>query len=593
MNRFVSGLGQYHSEKNGTPYELLSWSQVQEFVDNPQQVDKKYARWIIPSCVLSRSAEEQRQKGQYSMLWFDFDEASKTLEEIAEITNKIGAAYELYTSRSATELTQKCRLLIPLKSQASFTDWHFMQKTINDWFDKHGVKPDRANKKANQLCYLPNKGTYYKAIHKRHGEALTPFRAIEPMTDISMFNSIYKVEDILQAALYRHDGKNNWRHPESESGSYSASVKDGRVFTLSDSDPLANKDGKAHDAFSAYETLFGKIENKSKAVTLDQFSITGRSKEMRLNMLQERHALKDLAIVGQWTTFYAAPNTGKTLLTLWLLVEQVKDNVIQGQNVYYVNADDGYKGAVEKLEIAETVNINVLTPNENGFKTSILVELLQRMAETKDAKNKIVVLDTLKKFTDPMDKKKSSYFGNVCRQFVLAGGTIICLAHTNKRKANDGSSIHGGTSDIIDDCDCAYIIEQLGSDTAEFVNIKARGNVADRAAFKYSNEKKDYYELFDSVQRLGETERRYEKQKSDIQSKKERDLELINAIVEFIGEEEKLKGDVVEHIYSLGLSTKQRIVSVLDKWDNVAGGNWQSRKGDRNSILYRKQISFF
>ena len=41
---------------------------------------------------------------------------------------------------------------------------------------------------------------------------------------------------------------------------------------------------------------------------------------------------------------YAKPNTGKTLLVIWMLIQAIKDKKIDGKNVHYINADDDYKG---------------------------------------------------------------------------------------------------------------------------------------------------------------------------------------------------------------------------------------------------------
>ena len=65
-------------------------------------------------------------------------------------------------------------------------------------------------------------------------------------------------------------------------------------------------------------------------------------------MLEDIFVLPDIALLGQWTNIYAAPNTGKTLLTLWLLKENLLSNSLDGDFVFIVNADDNFRGIVEK-----------------------------------------------------------------------------------------------------------------------------------------------------------------------------------------------------------------------------------------------------
>jgi len=60
-----------------------------------------------------------------------------------------------------------------------------------------------------------------------------------------------------------------------------------------------------------------------------------------------------LAIFGQSTIFYAKPNAGKTLMVIYLLKESIKAGKINGEDVFYINADDTYRGLVQKLMIAE------------------------------------------------------------------------------------------------------------------------------------------------------------------------------------------------------------------------------------------------
>ena len=62
-----------------------------------------------------------------------------------------------------------------------------------------------------------------------------------------------------------------------------------------------------------------KIHHQGQATALDRlhgFSITGNSAAMRQQMLDDVFILQDMALLGQWTTLYASPNTGKTLITL-------------------------------------------------------------------------------------------------------------------------------------------------------------------------------------------------------------------------------------------------------------------------------------
>ncbi|RLA42562.1 MAG: hypothetical protein DRR42_23210, partial [Gammaproteobacteria bacterium] len=189
------------------------------------------------------------------------------------------------------------------------------------------------------------------------------------------------------------------------------------------------------------------------------FAINESSESMEERMLADKYVLGRMAIMGQFTVFYAAPNAGKTLITIKLLTERLAAGGIDGRNVFYINADDTYKGLVIKRKLAETYGFSILAPGHNDFKPDMLAEVLRNRVAAGTATECIVILDTLKKFTDLMSKSVSTAFGNVIRAFITSGGTVIGLAHVNKYKNDDGESVYSGTTDIVDDSDCAYIID--------------------------------------------------------------------------------------------------------------------------------------
>lgn len=300
--QLCSGAGQFHTNepdpsnpgKRLTPYNPITWQDVLALVDTPQQVDKGAAQWLIPSTLHSRSFAAQEQRGEYWALWFDLDTAPPSADALlAAMPEVIGVAdFEVYSSRSATPELPKWRGLIPLSEPLSGGDWALAQEAINDRLEAQGITPDRVSQRTAQLCYLPNRGEHYQSHSKRDGvrfnalaelgaaieakrqqqreaearlgaerEAAAAKRASLRMADapdaIGAFNRAYSVQEVLAQAGYKQRG-NTFCHPNSASGSYSASVRDGRVHTLSGSDPLytGGGGGGAHDAFSAFTVLF-------------------------------------------------------------------------------------------------------------------------------------------------------------------------------------------------------------------------------------------------------------------------------------------------------------------------------------------------
>ena len=298
---FCSGTGQFHTDEEGKdnrkPYLLITLEEIRRLVDNPQQVDKSLAQWLIPSTLQSRKFKEQEANGEFWMLWGDIDKNAIGIHGTPKRIETMipGYDYEIYTSKSATQGNQKCRILILLNKPLSGSDWVICQRILNDKLESNGIIPDRASERPAQLCYLPNSGEYYGSKSKRNGAFFDPAfqwadeiknkqdeitlkaAELERLSNeaklrretfksnsgtsshdlIGAFNQTYTVQEILLQAGYDQIG-DTFRHPKSESGSYSASVRDGRVHSLSSNDPLytGGSGGGAHDAFSTFTEVF-------------------------------------------------------------------------------------------------------------------------------------------------------------------------------------------------------------------------------------------------------------------------------------------------------------------------------------------------
>ena len=108
---------------------------------------------------------------------------------------------------------------------------------------------------------------------------------------------------------------------------------------------------------------------------LTEYSITGQSEKLRKQMLADQFVLKGIALMGQWTVIYGAPNSGKTLVTNWLLREAIMSDDIDGEAVFYVNADDTYRGLIQKTELAENWGMHLLAPGHNGLAVGQVLDI--------------------------------------------------------------------------------------------------------------------------------------------------------------------------------------------------------------------------
>jgi hypothetical protein len=354
---------------------------------------------------------------------------------------------------------------------------------------------------------------------------------------------------------------------------------------------------KYNDVFPKYTK---KIENvttvKDDFFDFDKFSLNGDSATMKAQMLSDAYVLGKLAILGQLTAFYAKPNSGKTLLTLYLLIEAIKKGDIKSEDVYYINADDNYKGLVQKLELAEKYGFQMLAPNFNNFNPDDFSSYLHSLIQSDAAKGKVIILDTLKKFTNIMDKKLSSDFGRHMRSFVTKGGTIIMLAHTNKNRDGDGKVVFSGTSDIVDDVDCAYTLDITDDKSASlnktvlFENIKSRGDVEQEAAYKYLAKASNYEELLDSVSPIDETDAILAKERirmGKLLDKNEKTIDVIRKIIEG---GTTLKTELINKAIVESKESKAKVCKALEDHTGkkfIDGHRWEECKGQKSAKMYK------
>ena len=300
----VSGHGQFYSTKANSPvkkdrYLSTTLADIAVMVENPPSVEKADGQWAIFSTLQSRIFKEQEEKGQFWALWADFDEQPKPLDEVEAAWREIApnTVAWFYTTRSATADKPKSRMIVPLARPLNGAAFTMAQACLNDAFERRNFITDRAAERPAQLCYLPNRGEYYdwrktgcklvddatieaalgshrkqrieaerkrqatiKAKQKRLSK---PQRADGRLSSIEWFNVTHSVHDILVAAGYeQHPAKgnpkgDNYRHPNSKSGSYSAMVycDTGRVSTQSPDDPLYSDQSNSHDAFGTWCVL--------------------------------------------------------------------------------------------------------------------------------------------------------------------------------------------------------------------------------------------------------------------------------------------------------------------------------------------------
>ena len=326
--------------------------------------------------------------------------------------------------------------------------------------------------------------------------------------------------------------------------------------------------------------------------SLVKYSLRGMSAELEKYATAEVLILGQIALKGQSTVIYAAPNTGKTLLTIYLLIEAIKEKrITDPSKVFYVNVDDTSNGLLDKLVYAEEYGFHMFAEGYNGFKAKSFFSELEQLTENNQVGGVILILDTVKKFVNLMDKTKSSSFTDITRKFTGKGGTIVALAHTNKNLNASGKPVPAGTSDLRDDFDCSYTLAQVGginsagNKTVCFENDKLRGNVTQSATYSYSNESAiSYTERLMSVEALNQTQLDTMNREEEMKSASETIAIVLGCIAEGIN----TKMELVNAFAKRAEMSNKAAIKFIDKYTGAdcAIHKWSFTVGAHGTKTY-------
>jgi hypothetical protein len=278
-SNLCSGFGQFHSinhPKFPRPYATTSLEAIRAMAENPTKTPKSQAQWAIFSDLLSRCHRDQLEHGRFFALWADVDQIDVLTFDQALSRTCVVLPYHFlaYTTSGATWYKQKFRIIIPLAISIPGKFFVICQRILNDKLESLGIIPDRASERAGQICYLPNRGEFYK-YHINSGDLFHPGQwkpeirehlqkpkpekpkpKSQPNGDtlIDKFNSLYPVESVLESYGYQQKGR-KWLSPNSESKQPGVTVDDGKWFSCHGNDADIGRPtpaGTFGDAFDLY-----------------------------------------------------------------------------------------------------------------------------------------------------------------------------------------------------------------------------------------------------------------------------------------------------------------------------------------------------
>ncbi len=371
---------------------------------------------------------------------------------------------------------------------------------------------------------------------------------------------------------------------------YRERIKSGRKFPKECSQERLAE----YNRIRALKDFLEKKELEPTALQrLLKLSVTNRINEMEANLKNDVYIFPDLALSGQITLFYAWPNTGKTIFFLKFLRDAITQGLIQSEDVIYINADDSYKGLLTKAKLARELGFNMISPQEAGVTHQQILENLDAISKDKEADNKVIIIDTLKKFADMMSKRSQADLYEVFRRFIAKGGTVIIAGHANKHKA-DGKLVYEGTSDTMNDVDCVYSIYRMSdpqdeTQIVEFRREKDRGDVIPKVSYKYQKTRYiGYMNMLDSITRMDSSEVTQiatDTRNRELKEKYEAEILFVSGQLKEIGSmnqsalQTALKTDP-------DLSSEITARSLKTALKNLTDLVWTAKRGEKNALIY-------
>lgn len=305
------------NQQAGKPYRRTTWADVRRMVERPAARPKIRAPLVILSQYVGhdgRTHAVQAEHGIYCGLAADVDQGNPSLDDVVSaVRAAIGnVRAEVYSSSSAEEGNRKWRVLVPLADPLPGIDYPETQLAFFELLQRHGLACDESLSRVGQPVFLPNippkrRGPdgaplFYQWEHlegpplqlaaghpvvelrgglahaheleeqQRHERAEESRRkrlahvaatgdTFEP---IAHFNANHTVADMLARYGFQPNPAkpNNYRHPESQTGSWATQDRGAHwvclsqwAVTLNAGRPTkgGHRAGDAFDLFTAFE----------------------------------------------------------------------------------------------------------------------------------------------------------------------------------------------------------------------------------------------------------------------------------------------------------------------------------------------------
>jgi KaiC/GvpD/RAD55 family RecA-like ATPase len=200
-------------------------------------------------------------------------------------------------------------------------------------------------------------------------------------------------------------------------------------------------------------------ETMTKAVSLGEAlrSLCKVTKQDVANIKQEEHLYGKTIPQGQLIAVVGPPNAGKTIIMEYICTHIAAE-------VLYINMDISGAQIPRAERVAEQGGYDLLCPDiKPGVSVEDVLATLNAYATSdQDLAGIVIVIDTLKKMVDIINKHEARRLYAMLRALTGRGASVICLSHTNKFKQEENGErwyMYEGTGDLRADFDAMCLLE--------------------------------------------------------------------------------------------------------------------------------------
>jgi hypothetical protein len=290
---------------------------------------------------------------------------------------------------------------------------------------------------------------------------------------------------------------------------------------------------------------------------LDKLVIT---KEM-VDKVESTEIIWRKALVKGHVNLWVAPsNGGKTLLASLAARELSRI----GYKVYYMQEDAAIGDLKEMQQQAEEHDYRLVSSVLGETSTDEILDSLRKWTNSDiDLNEYVLIFDTLKKFSEVMNKAESKQFFKLMRTLTIRGATVLLLGHTNKNLTYDGKLIFEGVGDNRNDIDeLLYIYNDANSDetkqqiTFTITPDKVRSKV-EKVSFLYERNSREVTPLDNAVDLMSELQ---------IRNQYDKDAGIIASIRNEVMFSEQLVTTLVENLSQTMKIGDKKIRACIKRW---------------------------